>query len=173
MTFGARLLAIAWLVAAACSPPPRPVPVARPPGAPHFPIVPMHLVATDGAHGSATRTDIELRADGSLYVGGQMVGRIAGLRLLDVNGREIFAVIDTPQPVTLQGRRRRVQVADTGALLLDENERIYFDDSGRVVDDRPHQPPAWLFMQMQGLRPDTLGTGALMVLFNMIRPTRH
>jgi hypothetical protein len=142
-------------------------------GDPQFPIVPMHLTATEGARGAAARTDVELRHDGTLYIGDRLLGRIAGRRLLDSQGRELFVVLDSPSWVQLRGRRRRVQVADTGALLLDENERIYFDDQGRVVDDRPGHPPEWLDMQMEGgVRHDALGTGALMVLFNMIRPRR-
>jgi hypothetical protein len=157
-----------------CAPAPRPVvrQAAQPPGDPHFPIVPMHLTATEAARGATARTDVELHPDGTLYIGDQLAGRIAGRRLLDAQSHELFVASDTPTEITLRGRHRRVSVADTGALLLDENERIYFDDSGRVVDDRPNQPPQWLNMQMQGLRPDALGTGAMMVLFNMIRP-RH
>ncbi len=164
----------ASLAFAACAPAPRPVVrAAAPVGDPRFPIVPMHLTATEGARGAAARTDVELHADGTLSIGDHMLGRIAGTRLLDSQGRELFAVTDTPSTIQLRGRRRRVQVADTGALLLDENERIYFDDQGRVVDDRPGQPPQWLDMQVEGgVRHDALGTGALMVLFNMIRPRR-
>jgi hypothetical protein len=167
-------IAIAWAGAFACRPPPpAPPPTHVAVGDPHFPIVPMHLTATDGARGAAARTDVELRQDGTLYIGDRLLGRIAGRRLLDSQGRELFVASESPAWVQLRGRRRRVQVAETGALLLDENERIYFDEQGRVVDDRPGRRPEWLDMRVEGgVRHDALGTGAMMVLFNMIRPRR-
>ena len=149
--------------------PAAPMTAVQPAGHPRFPIVPMRLVAMDGARSAVARANLELRAEGTLHVAGAPVGRIAGARILDQDDREVFAVGPEASAVTVRRRRRRVRVTDEGALLFDESERVYFDELGRVVIARPGRPPEWMYLRMEALRPDALGTGALMVLFSMMR----
>jgi hypothetical protein len=168
-----RICAIVALwVVGSCGGAPSPRPIAvRPLGDPRFPIVPMRLEPTEGAHGPTRRIDLELRSDGSLYWRSELAGQIVGDRLLRADGRELLAA-PLGAAVRTPGRRRSVQLLDDGALIFDGSERVYFDEHGRVVHTRGGQPPHWMNLRLSGLRPATVRTGALVLLFAMIRSER-
>jgi hypothetical protein len=165
-------LACALLTSAACAhAPPPTVRVVRPGELAGYPIQPMHLTAITGAHGSTARADLELRGDGALIWQGNPAGRLAGAHVLAQDGHEI-AGVDRDGNVAWNGpQHHRVRIVE-GAVIVDDDARYYFDEQGRVVESRPGQRPRWIFLQLQGWSHETLPTGALMVLFTMVRTHR-
>lgn len=161
---------LALTVSAACggAPPPVATPAPALGVSAGFPIVAMHVTPMGGASGAPAHADLELRSDGTLVFHGDAAGRINGAQVVDEGGREV-ATVGGDGAVAIRRNRRRVQILEGGALLVDGAQRLYIDEQGRIVESRPGRLPRWTNMRLEGSTPETLRTAALVVLVAMIR----
>ena len=138
-----------------------------------FPIAPLHLAANANAHGEDARVDVELRADGTLYSHGLLLGQISGRRVIAPNGRDLLTV--TPEGVfLLNGTATRVRMREAGDILMPNGTVLTFSPEGvplAIAPDQHSQPgPA----RVEGFRPELRRTAALLAVIaaTVTMPTR-
>jgi len=128
-----------------------------------FPIAPMHLAPTAGAQREDARVDVELRADGTLYSHGHLIGQISGRRVIAPSGRELLSV-GADGVVSLDGTATRVRMRDNGDVQMPNGTLLTFSPDGTplaISTNQQSQPgPA----RVSGYRPELHRTAALLAV---------
>jgi hypothetical protein len=128
-----------------------------------FPIAPLHLTPTSSARNADAQLDVELRADGTIYSHGQLVGQVSGRRVLSPTGREILA-IQTDGTVTVGGTATRVRLRDDGDMQMPTGAILTFTDDGTPVAIGPNQQREEAPMRVIGFRGELRRTAALLAV---------
>lgn len=123
----------------------------------------MRLLPTPDATGYEARVDLELRADGTLYSHGQLVGQIVGDRVVAASGREMLSV-EPDGTVVLNGLRTRIRLTEQGDIVRSDGATLSFTHEGIPVRTTPGQAPQPGTMRLQGMRPEARRTAALLAL---------
>jgi hypothetical protein len=149
-------------------PPPGSTPAATAaPAAPaadaRFPVVAIHLLPGQGAAGADAAMDFELKADGSMHEKGKPVGKLAGNKVLKLDGSEAIAVA-ADGAVSVNGSPTPVKVLATGDLVSPNGTTLRVGEDGTVtvVDPKGATKPAPI--RIDGFKPEAKATAALCLL---------